>query len=148
MKDPLLFLYTPKGQTVKWDSYCELLWDLKPKIKTKRRGKLSKVVILLQDNARSYSVGKRSIFGFELLEYPPNSPDLAPSDFYLFHMTKEHLRKSECLYEAVRERLCTKLLPGRNTKRIEVEGEMILLVILFLKQKFLFKNMPLLFELP
>lgn len=30
--------------------------------------------------------------GFELLEHPPYSPDLAPSDFYLFPRLKEHLR--------------------------------------------------------
>ena len=30
--------------------------------------------------------------GFELMEHPPYSPDLAPSDFYLFSKLKECLR--------------------------------------------------------
>lgn len=30
--------------------------------------------------------------GFEILEHPPYSPDLAPSDFYLFPRLKEHPR--------------------------------------------------------
>jgi len=30
--------------------------------------------------------------GFEQLSYPPYSPDLAPSDFYLFRHLKQHLR--------------------------------------------------------
>lgn len=35
--------------------------------------------------------------GFELLEHPPYSPDLAPSDFYLFPRLKEHLRGKKFL---------------------------------------------------
>lgn len=30
--------------------------------------------------------------GFDLLDHPPYSPDLAPSDFYLFRCMKKHLR--------------------------------------------------------
>jgi len=30
--------------------------------------------------------------GFEQLSHPPYSPDLAPSDFYLFRHLKQHLR--------------------------------------------------------
>lgn len=30
--------------------------------------------------------------GFQLLPHPPYSPDLAPSDFYLFRHLKKHLR--------------------------------------------------------
>jgi histone-lysine N-methyltransferase SETMAR len=29
--------------------------------------------------------------GWEILEHPPHSPDLAPSDFHLFGKLKEHL---------------------------------------------------------
>jgi len=31
-------------------------------------------------------------WGWEILEHPPYSPDLAPSDFHLFLNTKKHLR--------------------------------------------------------
>ena len=33
-----------------------------------------------------------STAGFELLDHPPYSPDLAPSDYRLFPKLKEHLR--------------------------------------------------------
>jgi transposase len=31
-------------------------------------------------------------WGWEILPHPPYSPDLAPSDFYLFPKMKKHLR--------------------------------------------------------
>ena len=31
--------------------------------------------------------------GFELVDHPPNSPDLAPSDFFLFPKLKENIRE-------------------------------------------------------
>ena len=40
--------------------------------------------------------------GFEILPHPPYSPDMAPSDFYLFPNLKPHLRGSnEGLIEAI-----------------------------------------------
>ena len=46
--------------------------------------------------------------GFEILPHPPYSPDMAPSDFYLFPKLKSHLRgtqngSNEGLIEAVNE---------------------------------------------
>lgn len=96
-KGPLLEHYLEKGSTVTSARYSEMLTkDLKPSIRTKRRGLLSKKVLLLHDNARPHTaahtvetIGK---LGFELLGHPPYSPDLAPSDYHLFGPLKEHLR--------------------------------------------------------
>ncbi|GFW93904.1 uncharacterized protein TNCV_4221831 [Trichonephila clavipes] len=54
---------------------------------------LSKGVLLLQDNAKSYtSRTTRELidpFGWEVLDHAPCSPDLAPSDFRLFQYLKQ-----------------------------------------------------------
>ena len=46
----------------------------------------------------------------KILQYPPYSPDMAPSDFYLFPKLKYHLRgtqyrSNECVINAVNEYL-------------------------------------------
>ena len=52
-------------------------------------------VRLLQDNAPSHTshiaMATAKECGFELLEHPPYSPDLAPSDYYLFPKLKSVL---------------------------------------------------------
>ena len=51
---------------------------------------------LLQDNAPVHKSGQTMAIiegsGFQLLPHPPYSPDLAPSDFYLFRHLKKHFR--------------------------------------------------------
>ena len=53
-------------------------------------------MLLLRDNAAAHTAGVATSVsaecGYELLPHPPYSPDLAPSDFYLFPLLKEHLR--------------------------------------------------------
>jgi len=39
--------------------------------------------------------GAISYSGWEILEHPPNSLDLAPLDFHLFLNKKKHLRESD-----------------------------------------------------
>ncbi len=68
--------------------------NLKEKIKQERRGKLSKGVLLLHDNARPHTANQTQTtlqaIKFESLPHPPYSPDLAPSDYWLFaEMAKE-----------------------------------------------------------
>ena len=57
---------------------------------------LKKGVLLLQDNASSHTCAltkeTADRLGYEILQHPPYSPDLAPSDFYLFGKLKAHLR--------------------------------------------------------
>jgi len=53
-------------------------------------------LLLLHDNAQAHTAGVATSVaaecGFELLPHPPYLPNLAPSDFYLFPLLKEHLR--------------------------------------------------------
>lgn len=88
--------FLDKGRTITGDYYSTLLTTLRDKIKEKRRGKLSKGVLFLQDNAPAHKshvvMQKIRDLGLELLEHPPYSPDLAPSDYYLFPQLKKSLK--------------------------------------------------------
>ena len=57
---------------------------------------LSRGVRLLHDNApvHTAAVAKTTVkeCGFEEIEHPPCSPDLTPSDNYLFSKLKKYLR--------------------------------------------------------
>ena len=68
--------------------YADLLHKLRDAIKEKRRGKLTKVPLLLHDNAPAHRshIGQVAVVecGFEEMRQPPYSPDLAPSDYHLF----------------------------------------------------------------
>ena len=69
---------------------------LKPAIRSKRRGLLSKGVVLLHDNARPHTAAHTAEtlrkLKFDVMAHPPYSPDLAPSDYHLFGPLKEALR--------------------------------------------------------
>ena len=74
------------------------------------RGKLTRGVLLLQDNAPAHTsqvaMSAAIECGFEILSHPPYSP----SDFYLFPKLKSHLRctqygSNEGAIEAVNEYL-------------------------------------------
>lgn len=86
----------PPNQTVTAQYYTELLDRLRIEIRAKRRGKLTKGIILLHDNARPHTARltnqKINELGWEILDHPPYSPDLAPSDFFLFKNLKNFLR--------------------------------------------------------
>lgn len=88
--------YLQKGATITGSYYAEQIRRLREAIKEKRRGKLRAGVLFHQDNAPVHkaAIAMAAIqeAGFELVEHPPYSPDLAPSDFYLFPRLKEHLR--------------------------------------------------------
>jgi len=53
-----------------------------------RRGKFSKGVLFLHDNTPAHRAlatqKKMAYLGFQCLDHPPYSPDLAPSDYHLF----------------------------------------------------------------
>lgn len=61
-----------------------------------RRKPHNQQLFLLHDNAPIHTSGQTQQaiqnLGFSQLNQPPYSPDLAPSDFYLFHHLKKHLR--------------------------------------------------------
>lgn len=95
-KGVIMVEYLSHGATITGSVYAEQIRKLRDEIREKRRGKLAKVVLFHQDNAPAHKsrVAMAAIkdAGFELMEHPPYSPDLAPSDFYLFPRLKEHLR--------------------------------------------------------
>lgn len=95
-KGILLIEYTKKGESITAASYATTLRNLREAIKGKRRGKLTAGVLLLHDNAPVHKarVAKAAVreCGFEEITHPPYSPDLAPSDYYLFPNLKKHLR--------------------------------------------------------
>jgi len=88
--------YLPRGQTITGKYYSSLLTRLREKIKAKRRGMIGKGVLLLQDNAPAHNsvVAQQTAraCGFQILPHPAYSPDLAPSDFFLFPALKSDLR--------------------------------------------------------
>ena len=57
-------------------------------IAIKRQGKLTRGILLLQDNAPAHTsqvdMTASTKCGFEILLHPQYSPDMAPSYFYLF----------------------------------------------------------------
>ena len=61
--------------------------ELKPAIRTKRRGLLSSGVLLLHENVRPHTAihtfQTLEKLGFMVLEHPAYSPDLVPSDYHL-----------------------------------------------------------------
>ena len=88
--------YLQKGHTITGQYYSNLLLKLRDEIKRKRRGMLRKGILLLHDNAPAHSslVACQAArdCGYEILSHPPYSPDLAPSDFFLFPQLKSTLR--------------------------------------------------------
>ena len=76
--------------------YCKILEKLRRAIQNKRRGKLTKGVLLLHDNARPHvAATTKDLLAlklkWEILSHPPYSPDLAPSDYHLFPYLKTEL---------------------------------------------------------
>ena len=92
--------------------YANLLDQLRTAIRAKRRGKLSKGILLQQDNARDHTckIAMDAVErnGYELKPQPTYSPDLAPSDYFLFPNLKKdirgrHFRSNEEVVAAVEE---------------------------------------------
>lgn len=92
----LMIDFKERNTVVNGEYYAFLLLKLRDTIKEKRRGKLSRGIRLLHDNApvHTAAVAKKAILdcGFTELNHPPYSPDLAPSDYYLFSKLKSELR--------------------------------------------------------
>ena len=61
----------------------------------KRQGKLSKGILIQQDNARVHTcktaMDAVERNGYELTPHPAYSPDLAPSDYFLFPNLKKDI---------------------------------------------------------
>jgi [histone H3]-lysine36 N-dimethyltransferase SETMAR len=79
------------------DIYCKQLDRMSAKLKIKRPRLVNKnQVILLHDNARPHTAQKTrqkiKELGYEILPHPAYSPDIAPSDYYLFRSLQHHLK--------------------------------------------------------
>ena len=95
-KRVIMIDYLERGHTITGQYYAEELRRLRQAIKDKRRGKLTAGILLLQDNAPAHTsriaVSAAAECGFKILSHPLYSPDLAPSDYYLFPKLKSVLR--------------------------------------------------------
>jgi histone-lysine N-methyltransferase SETMAR len=81
------------------EKYCVTLLDeLKKELISKRCGKLSKGILFLQDNANPHKAvithQKLADLHFEVLKHSGYSPDLAPSNYYLFPNLEKHFKGS------------------------------------------------------
>lgn len=95
-KGILLIDYMPPKVTITGEYFANIVQRLRAEIKEKRRGLLRKGVLLLIDNAPVHraQIAQAAITecGFSQLNHPAYSPDLAPSDYFLFKHLKKHLR--------------------------------------------------------
>jgi hypothetical protein len=87
--------FLPQDSTIKAGVYCDTLKKLHHAIQNKRRGMLSRGVVMLQDNAHPYTSTPTqdliATFDWEQFDYPLYSPDLAPSGFHVFLHLKTFL---------------------------------------------------------
>jgi len=85
----LLVDFMPRNTSINADAYCATLRRLRKAIQNRCRGKLSRGIVLIHDNARPHTARLtqnllRDEFHWDTFDHPPYSPDLAPSDFHLF----------------------------------------------------------------
>ena len=77
-----------QGRTITGAYYAAESRRLCQEIARKGRGKLTRGILLLQDNAVAHTsqiaITAATECGFEVLPHPPYSPDMASSDFCLF----------------------------------------------------------------
>ena len=77
--------YLKQGRMINGAYYAGELRRLRQKIARRMRGKLTRGVLLLQDNAPVHTsqvaMTAATEFGYEILHHPPYYPVLAPSDF-------------------------------------------------------------------
>ena len=100
----LLVDYLPKGQTINAEYYSSLLVQLEDILKEKQRGKFTKWVLFLHDNSPAHRAlatqKKLAYLGYQCLDHPPYSPDLASSVYHLFPVLKEQFKSRHFSSEA------------------------------------------------
>jgi len=86
----------PSDQSFNSLYFVTLLQKLKKKLSQTKAMKKIKQFNIHLDNAKvhrsHYTMEKADELGFHMLPHPPYSPDLAPSDFFLFGYIKHHLQ--------------------------------------------------------
>ncbi|KMQ83859.1 histone-lysine n-methyltransferase setmar-like protein [Lasius niger] len=87
--------FVPPNQTVNADFYCDVLKRLKEAVRNGRWDKRN--WLLHHDNAPHHTAQETKNFlrgnKISVVPHPPNSPDLAPCDFFLFDKIKKELNK-------------------------------------------------------
>ena len=87
--------FLAKKITITVAYYANLLNQLRTVIRENCRGKLSKGILSQQDNGRVHTckIAMDAVEwnGYELIPHPTYSPDLAPSDYFLFPILKKYL---------------------------------------------------------
>jgi len=110
--------YLPKSQTINAENYSSLLVLLKDILKAKRRGKVTKGVLFFHNNApahRALATQKKLAYpGFQCLDHPPYSPDLASPDYHLFPGLKKTIKRSPFFVRSI-DHCCRGDLVGRTT---------------------------------
>ena len=88
--------YLPKGQTINAEYYSSLLVQFKDLLREKRRGKFTKVVLFLHDNAPAYRAlaTQKTLdnLSVQCLDHPPYYPDLGPQEYHVFSALKKQLK--------------------------------------------------------
>ena len=97
-KGVLYYELLQPGETITANRYKQQLTDV---LEEKRpfTGQGSRKVLLLHDNVANHMLRKPLklfTFGWELLAYAAYSPDMAPSDYYLFRSLPRHLADRHC----------------------------------------------------
>lgn len=92
----IFYDFLPSGKTIDADKYCEYLDRVQENLVKKRPALINrKGIIFHQDNAKPHTAkvtrAKIIELGWETMEHPPYSPDLAPSDFHLFRSLQNFL---------------------------------------------------------
>lgn len=143
VEGPIVSHMVPAGQTVTARYYSNVLETVvTPALREKRRDLNINRMMFLHDNASSHTakITKATMrsLGWNVLNHPAYSPDLAPSDFYLFPAMKKHLKGRSfstraAIASAIHQwfiRLPTDWfkegmmkLPGRWEKCIQAEGD-------------------------
>lgn len=88
----------PERSRLNSTRFCEILQEVSNSIREKRPHLASdqSKVLLLMDNARCHTsretTEKINQLKWQVLEHPPHSPDLAPSDFFLFLSLSQALK--------------------------------------------------------
>jgi len=94
--DILLIDYLPKGQTINAEYYSSLLVQLKGILKENAAGssprKSCSCTTMPRLTGHFATQMKLAYLGFQCLDHPPSSPDLAPSDYHLFLGLKKQLK--------------------------------------------------------
>jgi histone-lysine N-methyltransferase SETMAR len=98
VKGVIMMEVLPRGQTITADVYCQQLDRLVIALQENRRRRAGDGFVqyqYLHDNARPHparqTIEKLGQIGFCVLPHPPYSPDLSPSDYFLFSCMKSSL---------------------------------------------------------